>query len=257
MLRIVFLMGTTCSGKGTFCDYVKDKMGSAVYVIGVGAILRKLHTAEYFTGLGAQEKTEKEVWQIFDEEYQRAVTQPGVRLVIVDGQPRLPIHCINFQAYANPFVEFVHVMFYASAEIRKGRIQKRFPYDPTKGPEFNDEVAAKQKLAFDRITNDVLQLFEVWSKLNLLGQSVTVVNTEMPAETYCEHLLIDIVGRPAFQEIVNDKLLIDANNVLRKMQSLPSNYENAPPTLQPTDQLTGPAMPPYAEQGSNDVRHEP
>lgn len=254
MIRVIFLMGTTCSGKGTFCEYAKQMLGDAVYVIGVGAILRQRHDPSYFNGLGAQEKTEKEVWEIFDEEYRKALAQPGVALIIVDGQPRLPVHVTKTMKYANAFTEFVHVMFYASPDVRRARVEGRFPY--VESDEENAKILAKRNLAYDRINNDVLQLFEVWSLLSLLEQKVVIVNTELPPETFQGHLLSDLAGgTTAYGVLLRAKESREIQQMMGALYGAKLN-ECTPPAneAKPVIQLPLPAG---WEQAAIDVKEAP
>lgn len=200
MLPVVFIMGSTCSGKGTFCDFAKMILQEHLHVIQIGKILRDRHPPEYFNGLAAQEKTEPEVWEIFEEEYYKGIGRKGVDVIFVDGQPRLPAQVRKCLSYANAFTDFRFVMLHASADARRSRIERRFPFPPV--PEnLSDEYAiaserveANRKLAHSRIANDQVQLLDVWAELQLQGQYVTVCRTEQPAVTYQAHLLSLICG---------------------------------------------------------------
>lgn len=194
MIPVIFLMGSTCSGKGTFCEFAKKTLGRDVATIGIGAEMRKRFPPEHFKGLAAMPETESVVWEIFDAQWAEAL-KSGAKMIIVDGQPRLPSQVEKCLTYQQPYMAFRFVLLHASMEARRRRIEARFPipvYDIAKANEFEElrkKAVESRKLAEARITNDNIQLFDVWAKISLCGHQMTVVNTNETADTYQRHLL--------------------------------------------------------------------
>lgn len=202
MTPVIFLMGTTCSGKGTFCTYAKKVLRSEVAIISIGDEMRRRHPdPDYFKGKAALEETQDEVEEIYTEQMTRAAMSDA-KIIICDGQPRLPRAVDHIFKNPQPFWDFRFIILHASAEARRRRIDKRFP-EPMRvgssddGSEFkkvHDTWKSNVALAEARITNDNIQLFDVWAYLSLRGYPVAVVDTSAPAETYQHRLLKMICG---------------------------------------------------------------
>lgn len=148
-VEVFCLMGVTCTGKTTIVDKlleVSDKEGGWLRAVRVGAEMRKRHPPEFFKGFAAMEETEKEVWEIFDKQYNAALIDPHCQAIIIDGQPRMAsqVHQLRRR------VAFSHyIMLHADTATLEERARNRSP-DP--------EVV---RLSLERIRNDKVQLYDV------------------------------------------------------------------------------------------------
>lgn len=200
MIPIVFIMGATCSGKSTFLDFCKKVLGNHVHTANIGGILRSRHDPDFFNGDAAPAHTAKEAWDIFEEEFYKGMETPGVDMIMFDGQPRRPEEVGNLYRYKSVLTDFRFVMFHASAEARKRRIDTRFPIPEGRVgmPGYVEDVKEFEKLARSRdlaearLTKDTSQLFDVWGELSRRGEYVLSINTDKPATTY-QHRVLDLL----------------------------------------------------------------
>lgn len=156
---IVCLMGPTCSGKSTFIQSLLTTNPDTIGAIEVGKEMRRRHPPEYFNGLGAMEHTEKEVWDIFEEQFE---ANRGKRIILVDGQPRLPSQVDKLIDFAS---KHLHTLYYLLFNVTKEetfeRLQKRHADD-----------LKSQALGFARSTNDKVQLYDVLVELTKQDQGI-------------------------------------------------------------------------------------
>ena len=144
-------MGTTCSGKSTIAKRLQEAFDYGR--INVGEEFRKRYPPSYFDGKGAMEKTEKETREIYSELWNKNYNK---KIVIVEGQPRLQSQVnwiLNHDEVAKLFISV-----YTDEETIKERIIQRF----------GDDIESIE-LSLQRITNDKIQLFDVYTYLANLG----------------------------------------------------------------------------------------
>lgn len=202
MIPVIFIMGATCSGKGTFCQYAKKELGKDLATFSIGDEMRRRHPdPDYFKGKAALEETQDEVEQIFKEQFEASLASKA-RIIIVDGQPRLPRAVDHIFKFKNAFLDYRFVLLHASAEARKRRIANRFPEplrvgssdDGSVFQKIHDSWKSNVALAEARLKDDNILLYDVWAHLTLRDQLVTVVNSDGPVETYQPQLLRMLCG---------------------------------------------------------------
>lgn len=199
-MRVFSIGGATCAGKGTFLDYAQAQLGNRVYLVQIGKIMRTRHPPEFFDGKGAMQSTEAEVWEIFAEELTKGLADPNVRLILLDGLPRMGGQIPKLLSYFNSFVQYGFVFLHASQETRKKRVISRFPYPGEENPPRppmpgeTDKVKNNRDLSDRRVTNDLIQIHDVLAEVTMAGFPINFVSTEGPPESYCRHLLEQLWG---------------------------------------------------------------
>ncbi len=212
-MRVFSIGGATCSGKSTFLNYAKEQLGNGVFVVGIGAIMRQRHPPEFFDGKGAMQSTEAEVWEIFAEELTKGLAHPNVRLILLDGLPRMGGQIPKLLSYFNSFIQYGFVFLHASQETRKKRVATRFPYPYEENPPRvskpgeTDKVKNNRDLSDRRVTNDLIQIHDVLAEVTMAGFPINFVSTEGPPESYCRHLLENLWGGSLPTRIPADPLL--------------------------------------------------
>jgi adenylate kinase family enzyme len=161
----ICLMGVTCSGKSTFIQSkAKDKRFGSIEI---GKEMRKRHTPDYFNSLGAMPHTEKEVWEIFEQQYAAVA---NAQVILIDGQPRLPSQVSRLMDHAKWVGRELHYVFFSvDKDETFRRLMGRFPND-----------AQSQALSLARSINDKVQLYDVVVELVRLGQSTFYTYPQLP-----------------------------------------------------------------------------
>lgn len=147
-MHIVAIMGVTNAGKSTLMDEV-DQIPT-IGKIEVGKELRRRHPPEYFKGKAAMEETEREVWDIFSEQFQNAL-DAKCRAVCVDGQPRM---VRQVQEMYDRYGRFSVLLLDAPRDILKERARQRDEGD-----------AGLVDLSMQRLINDYEQLLSVFGHM--------------------------------------------------------------------------------------------
>lgn len=151
---MVGLVGVTNSGKSTLLNALRSD--PTIGLIEVGKEMRRRHPPEYFDGQGAMAKTEAEVWEIVDEQYAAAV-RSGRRMVICDGQPRLPGHV---EKMVERFGLLHLLQLHADHDVLEERARRR------------DSDPQTLELSHRRLTNDYIQLYQVLAEWHIHPQSM-------------------------------------------------------------------------------------
>lgn len=244
-MKVWSIGGATCAGKGTFLDYAKAQLGDKVYLVQIGKIMRTRHPPEFFNGLGAMASTEAEVWEILGEELNKALADPNVRMVLLDGLPRMGGQIPKLLSYFNTFIRYGFVFLHASQETRKERVKKRFPYSaaaeeamrnqiPLVGPLVEEvhTVKSNRDLADRRVVNDLVQIHDVLAEVTIAGFPINYISTEGPPESYCRHLLEQLWGGPIPKRyedpLLGDKSVFDLVSKAWQPSSLPQNHDATP-----------------------------
>ncbi len=143
--KLICILGITCTGKDTLVERMVEKYPD-VGAVQVGKEFRKRYPPERFKGLGAMPDTEKESWEIFDEQLALCKDKS---IVLITAQPRM-------ESQVNEIMNrcVIKPEFYAltcSKEELQRRIIKRF----------DNQEEGWLTLAQQRVNNDKIQLYEV------------------------------------------------------------------------------------------------
>jgi adenylate kinase family enzyme len=161
--QLISVFGVTNSGKSTLMNRAKDIAG--VGTIEVGKEMRRRYPPGHFDGKGAMQKTEEEVWSIVDEQYDLAASN-GARVVLIDGQPRLPEQIPNMLAR---FGEFDVIWLTCPHGVLLKRAEGR------------DEHRALD-LSMKRLVNDYQQLYDTLAAyFRYIWRRPLVLDTTSPA----------------------------------------------------------------------------
>jgi len=266
-MRVFSVSGGTNAGKGTFLAYAKAQLRERVHLIQIGAEMRRRHPPEFFNGLGAMPSTEAEVWEILAEQLNKGLADPKVKLILLDGLPRMGGQLPKLLSYFNSFIQYGFVYLHASQETRKKRVEARFPYPPEVQQVIDDEnikmtvkvheelkkVTSNRDLANKRVVNDILQLSDVLAEISLAGFPINYINTEGPPESYCRCLLEQLWGGPLPQPVevsLADKSIFDMVSAAWE----PSN--NSPHNPTPIDTTPKVIEQPHREMNSGTLSDE-
>jgi hypothetical protein len=157
------ILGITNAGKTTLMEYIEQNCPT-FGTIQIGKEMRKRHPPEYFGGLAAMPHTEKEVWEIFDDQL-KAAEDSGKRCVVIDGQPRLASQVTEVE---ERLWNIRYIQIVAPHEVLMERAQKRA------------KDAANLELSMKRLVNDYQQLYYVIAEIMLRGQRCIVVDSTDP-----------------------------------------------------------------------------
>jgi adenylate kinase family enzyme len=162
---LIFVIGATNSGKGTFLAQTKAIFGDKVGLVEVGKMMRAKYPPEHFQGQAAPSHTQDEAWAMMQSRISELVDQK-VPIIVVDGQPRdhKQLHGI-LNEYGEHNKVFVHL--FASKQCRLARALQRDAPD-----------VSKIMLSLDRLTGDIPVLYEILSTLMAENQIITTINTE-------------------------------------------------------------------------------
>lgn len=195
---LCFVLGATCVGKSTFLNKIKDWLGDQCHLIEVGKALRAKYPPEYFEGQGSPAKTQAEAIKLVRQGIS-AGEEAGVRLIIVDGQPR---DLEQSDVLQSP--EICHPQRHRFAiELvcpRKERIARAHG---------RDIDGAKLQLALERMDADVWKLHEVVLSITAFpvfrvdtrevdGANVKIMNRLMSRMVTLEWTLL-----PGFPSVIN------------------------------------------------------
>ncbi len=180
-LPLIFVMGVTNVGKSTLMDTARGYdakpdpadegrvFGAGIGLIEVGKMMRAKYPPEHFKGQGAPAHTQVEAWQMLLDSLKTHV-ENGMRVAIVDGQPRNLEQCEWALAMPNPKL-FLHL--WAPPRVREARAAKRDVADPDRA-----------KLTAARLTTDLVALYDVMMRLQVQQLtkwcSVQVADTSQP-----------------------------------------------------------------------------
>lgn len=162
---VVGLIGVTNVGKSTLLDHLRASGDQRYGFIEVGKELRRRYPPEFFNGQGAMKETEREVWQIWDEQYYHAAFQ-GAEIILSDGQPRMAEHvgCMRSRVGAFPLLQL-----HAPLPLLQSRAALR------------DSTPEARQLSQQRLTNDYRQLYEVLSEYAYhIHSAPLVIKTDEP-----------------------------------------------------------------------------
>ncbi len=125
---IVYLMGCTCAGKGTFIDFVQAQQAKHIGFVQVGKMFRAKYPPEYFKGQAAPAHTQKEATDMCLQGIKDNI-DAGKEIVIVDGQPRSDDQVLITQVWKKtlgPKFQCRYEMLDCSLDERKRRLEGRF-----------------------------------------------------------------------------------------------------------------------------------
>ena len=140
---VISIFGMTNSGKSTLLDHMRHFKD--IGVIEVGKEMRKRYPPGYFDGKGAMAKTEDEVWKIVDTSY-AAAQRAGRKVVLLDGQPRLPV---QIQQLESRFGPFALIWLHTHEEVIRERSEARA------------QTPEGLELSNKRMINDKCHLYDV------------------------------------------------------------------------------------------------
>ena len=162
-MKVIYVWGSTCVGKSTLMQKAKD-YSSKVGLCEVGKEFRKKYPPEYFRGQGAPAHTQDEALDILKEFYEKYKEK---KFLLVDGQPRDESQLDTILDLFQDHEQNVWWLFADKHDIRS-RIWERFPDD-----------LESRKLAFERVDNDRIQLFDVaWGLLDKGLKILPVMHNE-------------------------------------------------------------------------------
>lgn len=189
MKTVAYIMGGTCSGKSTFLQYAKSKLGGAVGLIEVGKMLRAKYDPSYFLGQAAPAHTQQEAWELFAEALEVFLRDDHTQLVLVDGQPRdIPqVHGIlaHFAPRKGVVSRFCYMHCRREEQEHRAAVRHNMLGPGTASP----EDVARYDLAMDRVDNDRRSYCDVLAILAKAEVPVQVWDTSGPAEFYQNEVL--------------------------------------------------------------------
>jgi adenylate kinase family enzyme len=147
-LEILFLMGTTCSGKSTVTEELAKYKG--VRVVQIGKELRAKYGENYFNGQASPAHVEDEAMEIYLQNVDMAIAE-GAALLVVDGQPRNPSQASYLQSYLAGYKKHF-VILHSDRSEREARALK-------------SRNGASQELALSRLSNEYEDSYETVLKL--------------------------------------------------------------------------------------------
>jgi adenylate kinase family enzyme len=176
--HLIFVIGPTNAGKGTFLEAAK-RWDDRVGLVEVGKMMRAKYLdpksphydPDHFKGQAAPKHTAVEAWQMMLDGF-RACQEQRKTIVLVDGQPRDIEQCERihqqFEVGVPPTLDvtvtYAHI--YAPEALRWERAQARDGSDP-----------AKLALSKARLQGDAVGLYEVMTRLiHYRSHVVTLVN---------------------------------------------------------------------------------
>jgi hypothetical protein len=161
--KMLCFMGITCVGKDTLAERMQTRWPDDIGLIQVGKEFRRRYPPEFFQGKAAMPSTEKEAWEIFDEQYKQSIDK---KIVIVIGQPRLVSQLHELRKRDE---NCDYYLLTASNKVINDRIDGRF----------NTGHEGWRTLALDRVTNDKVQLYELLVEMIRLDMEIkNVLDTE-------------------------------------------------------------------------------
>lgn len=175
MKRIIYVLGTTCTGKTTLIreiDKVDDFWSRVAHTpmlyrqCLIGHKLRNRHPPEFFDGLGAMPETEPEVVEILRDSVNEFASDRNAEVLLVDGAPRL-LTCLDeiIQIYRETGIEFCFALLVSNRpEVIEARARQRDGNDP-----------AKLDLTLRRIINDKVLGYDILAALMQYGLSDRVI----------------------------------------------------------------------------------
>jgi len=188
---IVYLIGPSCAGKGTFIASERNRENVAF--VEVGREFRKRYPPEHFRGCGSPDHLEAEALQIFQEQFTAALTDcPDI--IYVDGQPRRTSQVIPT---APPqFNRRMYLIISAADTVLAARALQRF------GGENNEGYAICRK----RAVNDRVDLFDVLHALILKGERVFAIDGSKSPDDVAEDIRATI-----YNHVMKDHLYCRAD----------------------------------------------
>lgn len=156
-MKLVSIFGMTSVGKTTLLDAMRDVPW--VGQIRVGEEMKRRHSAEYFEGQAAMDKTEDEVWEIFDEQYQYCKKR-GDKVVLCDGQPRMVSQVPKMVKHRNLSIIWLHCN--TAALIKRAETRGEWG-----------------QLSLDRMNNDRIQLLDVIHSLTTRNIPILSIDTSI------------------------------------------------------------------------------
>jgi hypothetical protein len=157
-----FLFGVTCVGKDYFIERAMQRHPKVFGAVQVGKEFRRRYPPGHFKGSAAPDHTEKEAFDIFKEQHDKAVAD-GFEIILISGQPRRVSQVEPVLRYAFGTVIFLN----ASDQLIEERMRKRFE---------NDKEGFT--LAQQRIVNDKIQLYSTIHQLLLFKIEIHAIDVE-------------------------------------------------------------------------------
>jgi len=194
--HLVFVIGPTNAGKGTFLDAAK-RWDDRVGLVEVGKMMRAKYLdpksphydPDHFKGQAAPKHTAVEAWQMMLDGI-RNNEENGKSVILVDGQPRDIEQCerihqryeVGIPPDLDWTVTFAHI--YAPEALRWERAQARDANDP-----------AKLALSKARLQGDAVGLYEVMTRLiHYRSNVVTLINDGQVSVDDLLHDLFNAMG---------------------------------------------------------------
>lgn len=154
---IFCIIGISGCGKSTFINETVAQYPDEFGAIQVGKEMRKRYPPEFFKNRGAMEETEDVVFQIFEEQYNN---NKGKKIVLVDGQPRMPS---QVDKLVSLFLTFRVMVLNTEHSVLQCRAESR--------------SADKKEHAFhiNRIMNDYQDLYSVLAAIACSPVTIPVI----------------------------------------------------------------------------------
>ena len=199
MTTVLHVLGATNAGKTTFLDQMSDLYPRGVRKVEIGKRLRLKYLdpgsphfdPDKFKGQSNPKETAEEAWKLYLELTHEAVTEPGVEIVLVDGQPRDVEQARKVIELTGPGRRNEFALVHADHSVRLERLAIRFgvEWDPAfeematndiiddVSPTIGAGKASEFALGVRRMSSDYRGLYDVLAELAQVGIVPKVLNT--------------------------------------------------------------------------------